>query len=83
MDLPFSVGRQLPGRMVLQKRSIAEAAFQMVIDDAAGLQMGINCDASQVFEATALQFFGNAVRQAIGGRDISQGMTGIQKGAVA
>ncbi len=44
---------------------ISKTAFPMVVEDAAGLQMGINCNGTHVFQPPLFQLDANPVRQAV------------------
>ena len=57
---------------------IAGAAFRMVVDDSAGLKVGIDRYCSQIFKAVFLQLFGNLIRQTVADGNAAFFMTDIE-----
>ena len=61
----------------------ARASGIVVVDDAAGLKMGVEGHGADVLKAPLLQIFANPFRQAVADRNLSFGMALVEDGLAA
>ena len=59
---------------------ISKTTLPMVVDDAASLQMGIDCNRTHVLQPPLFQVSANPVRQAVSGRDAAFLVTHVEIG---
>ena len=70
----FMIPTLIHGRELTHNPLIARAVLVMVVDDPAGLQMGVDRHCTHILEATLLQIFAYPLGQAVTDRDRASSM---------
>ena len=65
-------------RMAVDNDLAAQASGIVVVDDAAGLEVGVNSDTADILKTALLHIFADSFRQAVADRNRSLGMTLIE-----
>lgn len=64
--------------MAVDNDLAAQASGIVVVDDAAGLEVGVNSDTADILKTALLHIFADSFRQAVADRNRSLGMTLIE-----